>query len=907
MAITLNDNIRVAAGKPSEAKYLNSSGTPYTGTTQVNSQIPIGERHIGLTVNVAGVEYWYESGTANGNLVVKSVGGGSANGANGLSVQGDYIVLGGQLTGDTTIDGNGKFLSICNNGSALIYSTGSTTVGSSNSFAQLVSDTDAVAIAAYTQATIYGGAFTSSFAVSEAITANAAGFITLSANGTPDVSGIAICGPTVEVGSLDAGFSGITYGADYSAKFGDRSLVDKAFVLAAIGSGSTGGGSLTGATNGIRLSGGGSQVSLGGTLTGHTIIDTSTYGVKFGAGTGIQSGAKSFIIGCNNTATGTSAMAFGIGNIARAPYSLAGGINSQTAAGTFFCGAFAWGCAACACGHSSHAEGQCTRATATASHAEGAFTCACASNSHAEGCNTVACGLSSHAEGACTVANCLGGHAEGWRTSTFGDGAHSGGYGTDSGKAVIANAKAAFNHSINTGLQTSGHGALASGSTILGGVNHNIASGNARAAIIGGNSIKLSGTSYIDTVAVPNFAVMCTPSTGSGSMCYLVRDSATGIIKQYSGGTGGGGGTSVTANNGLTKAGDNIHLGGSLTGNTVIGSSTYGILFGTGFATGQKTFASGCDVRATGNTSASFGCGSISHGVNSFAAGQNARAWGYNSHAEGQNTQAIGSQAHAQGQSTIAYGINSHAEGNNTCAYGWRSHAQGYRTRACGDMSHTGGGSANGVAVPVIACGIGAFNHSFTNSGQGSGHGANAFSSAILGGINHNINSAATGATILGGNGIKLTGATYLNTTAVAKLAIMSTPAAGTSGMSYLVRDSSTGIIKTLSGGGGGSSSASGISFDPTGTSLSATTLQAALEEMDKTRYLDINFTSTATTFNFKAPVGYRIISTSTQTGSITMKVGITTKNVGDAISQYDQLDVTSSAIALATIKLRKT
>ena len=71
MAINLNDNIKIFAGKPSESKYLSSTNTVYSSIGNVNAAIPITLRHIGLTVNVGNVEYWYKDGVTDGNLIEK--------------------------------------------------------------------------------------------------------------------------------------------------------------------------------------------------------------------------------------------------------------------------------------------------------------------------------------------------------------------------------------------------------------------------------------------------------------------------------------------------------------------------------------------------------------------------------------------------------------------------------------------------------------------------------------------------------------------------------------------------------------------------------------------------------------------------------------------------------------------
>jgi hypothetical protein len=111
MAIFFNDNIRVNAGKPVDAKYLNNL-SPYTGVTQANSLIPISERHIGLTVNVNGDEYWYATGVTNTDLVFKNAIGNSerifrefTQTGHGFSV-GDAVALSGNTFIQALADGS---------------------------------------------------------------------------------------------------------------------------------------------------------------------------------------------------------------------------------------------------------------------------------------------------------------------------------------------------------------------------------------------------------------------------------------------------------------------------------------------------------------------------------------------------------------------------------------------------------------------------------------------------------------------------------------------------------------------------------------------------------------------------------------------------------------------------------
>ena len=75
MAIILNDNIKINAGKPSESKYLNSSNIAYSSTTEATTSIPIAERYFGLTVLVdtgtSNVEYWWREGVTDIDLIEK--------------------------------------------------------------------------------------------------------------------------------------------------------------------------------------------------------------------------------------------------------------------------------------------------------------------------------------------------------------------------------------------------------------------------------------------------------------------------------------------------------------------------------------------------------------------------------------------------------------------------------------------------------------------------------------------------------------------------------------------------------------------------------------------------------------------------------------------------------------------
>jgi hypothetical protein len=105
MAIIINDNLAVNVGKPIDSKYLNGQ-TPWASVAAANTGVVLSYRYTGLTVNILGVEYWYANGIADINLVIKDSGiasTGLTTAINGLTKVGNAVKLGGTLTGTTTI------------------------------------------------------------------------------------------------------------------------------------------------------------------------------------------------------------------------------------------------------------------------------------------------------------------------------------------------------------------------------------------------------------------------------------------------------------------------------------------------------------------------------------------------------------------------------------------------------------------------------------------------------------------------------------------------------------------------------------------------------------------------------------------------------------------------------------
>jgi hypothetical protein len=522
----------------------------------------------------------------------------------------------------------------------------------------------------------------------------------------------------------------------------------------------------------------------------------------------------------------------------------------------------------CATSYAAHSEGRYTKATGDTSHAEGFNAKAYGDCSHAEGHTSYSCGRYSHAEGAFTIASGCTSHSQGASTHACGNCSHAGGSGNATN--VIAGGNASFIHSMNCSPQTAGHGALANNSAILGGTNHNIEVGNTGAVILGGNLIKLTGTDYIGTTAVGKLALITGLTINASSDEVLVRNTTTGVVDYVSKASiGGGGGSGATAaDNGLTLVEDTVILGGSLTGDTTVDLNDFGIVFGneTATATGSHAVAIGNKTNASGNFgSFAAGYGSVASGISSMALGNYACAGGQGSmaigsntkadrcftfaagclteaiccssaafgrntkalgdysfaqgyatcaissqdHAEGVNTCAAGSSSHAEGACTISNGFASHAEGCFTISHQNASHAQGFHTYANAVASHAGGAGTATRRVCANACA--AFNHSSNDGGAIEFYGAHANFSAILGGENHNIAATETRAVILGGCAINLSGGSYVDTTAVPNLAIISGLTNNASSDEVLVRNTTTGVIDYVSkasiGGGGATAS----------------------------------------------------------------------------------------------------
>lgn len=397
------------------------------------------------------------------------------------------------------------------------------------------------------------------------------------------------------------------------------------------------------------------------------------------------------------------------------------------------------------------------------------------------GDNNIVSGLNSLSSGADNQASGAQSVALNKFTIASGLASLSGGLGVSTRK-LTANGTASFNFSNNDSLQGIGHGANADFSAILGGINNNIEVGNTGAVILGGNFLKLTGSSYQHTTAVMKLAIFGTITGGTNSDVVLTMNPTTKLVRSR---TFNEFSLSISAAKGPTNAiqynlGSGVFSGDSqFTFDPLTLALTLGSRSGT---IGTRSFTQGNSSEAGGDDSVALNNNTTANGQAAFASGSNTSAEGDFSHAEGVNSYAVGQASHVEGTSNSAEGVSSHAQGENTHALGKASHAGGL-----GDPTRV-----------IFASGIGAFNHSFNSASQGAGEGALANYSAILAGKDNHIGSANTGATIISGNGIKLTGSTYSYYTILDNLAIWSAPTFGSTGDTVLVYNQQTKKVRTV-------------------------------------------------------------------------------------------------------------
>lgn len=104
---TFNDNFQINAPKHIDTRYLNLF-TPWANTTAANAGTPPAYRYLGLTLLIGTIEYWYQAGVADVNLVPKTGAATSITANNLLTLTGSNLQLGGTIVHDTLLDLTGQ-------------------------------------------------------------------------------------------------------------------------------------------------------------------------------------------------------------------------------------------------------------------------------------------------------------------------------------------------------------------------------------------------------------------------------------------------------------------------------------------------------------------------------------------------------------------------------------------------------------------------------------------------------------------------------------------------------------------------------------------------------------------------------------------------------------------------------
>lgn len=286
-----------------------------------------------------------------------------------------------------------------------------------------------------------------------------------------------------------------------------------------------------------------------------------------------------------------------------------------------------------------------------------------------------------------------------------------------------------------------------------------------------GASANFTYNTATNILTSPNINLSAVPATGTLGDNIVVRNTITGAIQTIPNSS-----IITTANNGLNKVGTNVRLGGVLTGDTIITGG-----FGLNFMNNYWTFGGARNAGTVGAYSIVVGQGgNVVSGLNSSTFGVGNVVSGIGSHSFGYNNV-------VSGDLSITLNANNNATGIEC------STAIGRYTMASGSYTLAAG---RGSIVNVTAAGQTSFNFSENNGSQTAGHGALAANSAILGGINHNVNGASS--IVLGGQTNKLTSGVRSAIIAGASNTITAVSADGSviiGGQTNLINDSAVSLI----------------------------------------------------------------------------------------------------------------
>ena len=273
------DGDTIDIGTSTGGVYLDAfSAQLYAGSTNILD--------IGLTDTTftsgdgAGIQYLddYSNTFVNRSLVDKEYvdnAAGSIAADNGLTRDGDTIILGGTLTGDTIVSVANDYVLTITGGS---NNTG-LVVSGVNEEVWIGNDERSYVMAGYNDIDLYSTEDTNSY--NSKIYLNP-GSICICAEDIDNTAKTTfnINYLEISVGSTHEDFSGMTYDADYSANFVNRSIPDVGYVNTAIDAATSGitASAITGATNGLTKAG--QDVKLGGSLSEVTTIGVSSSSLR---------------------------------------------------------------------------------------------------------------------------------------------------------------------------------------------------------------------------------------------------------------------------------------------------------------------------------------------------------------------------------------------------------------------------------------------------------------------------------------------------------------------------------------------------------------------------------------------------------------------------------------------------
>jgi trimeric autotransporter adhesin len=300
------------------------------------------------------------------------------------------------------------------------------------------------------------------------------------------------------------------------------------------------------------------------------------------------------------------------------------------------------------------------------------------------------------------------------------------------------------------------------------------ASGNTLAGV---NGIGLTGNTFGLTrtgVAAGTYQRATITVDERGRISFASGNTASGGAGATPGGVNG----SIQFKQGIDFSGTNAFIYQSPLKALTIGTR------GAGSFTGDTSVAIGSGNYSQNTNSVAIGISNVASGIHSFmigrsnsTAGSYVTAFGSGNTINTSNDYSFaagrGNSFNASTQVSQAFGMGNIVQGSYAMAIGFKNKVQGLGSFAGGYNESAGGDRPN------LATGKASFAFSYTDTSQTLNHGANAHFSAILGGRNNNIATANTGATIIGGNSVKLSSAGYSYHAAVSNLAIFDTPPAG--------------------------------------------------------------------------------------------------------------------------------